>query len=282
MKHLLSSLFITLSVLAASAVTPAEVRFHNETIDTAKITSILIDLEKSGIRSGQALVCMAGEYFLDTPYVGGTLEGSPEQLTVNTSEFDCTTFVETALALAMTIEERRTSWHDFVNNLESVRYRGGRVNGYPSRLHYVSDWIVDNSHRGNLKEVTERIGKTMSKIKTLDYMSQHRAAYPALADSANYAGLKNAEIGYRSHKYPYIKPADLSTAQLTEGDIVALTTPIQGLDVTHLGIIKMIDGAPHLLHASSKGKKVMIDPLSFGDYLRRNRTPGFRVIRLAR
>ncbi|MDE6488720.1 MAG: DUF1460 domain-containing protein, partial [Paramuribaculum sp.] len=267
---------------AASAVTPAEVRFHNETIDTAKITSILIDLEKSGIRSGQALVCMAGEYFLDTPYVGGTLEGSPEQLTVNTSEFDCTTFVETALALAMTIEERRTSWHDFVNNLESVRYRGGRVNGYPSRLHYVSDWIVDNSHRGNLKEVTERIGKAMSKIKTLDYMSQHRAAYPALADSANYAGLKNAEIGYRSHKYPYIKPTDLSTAQLTEGDIVALTTSIQGLDVTHLGIIKMIDGAPHLLHASSKGKKVMIDPLSFGDYLRRNRTPGFRVIRLAR
>lgn len=282
MKRLFPSIFILLSAFTASGITPAEVRFHNETVDTTKITSILIDLEKSGAASGQSLVCAAGEYFLDTPYVGGTLEGTPEQLTVNTAELDCTTFVETALALAMTVEDHRTSWHDYINNLESIRYRGGRVNGYPSRLHYVSDWIVDNSHRGNLKEVTERVGRAMSKVKTLDYMSQHRDSYPALADSANYAGLKNAEIGYRSHKYPYIKSTDLATAQLREGDVVALTTSIQGLDVTHLGIIKMVDGVPHLLHASSKGKKVMIDPLSFGDYLRRNRTPGFRVIRLAR
>ncbi|MCM1401720.1 MAG: DUF1460 domain-containing protein, partial [Bacteroides sp.] len=194
---------------------------------------------------------------------------------------DCTTFVETALALAMTVESRRTSWRDYINNLEQLRYRGGRVNGYPSRLHYVSDWIVDNAHRGNLVEVTDRVGQTDSKIKTLDYMTQHRDAYPALADSANYAGLKNVEVGFRSHKYSYIRPASLPSARLKDGDVIALTTNMAGLDVTHLGIVKMVKGVPHLMHASLKQKKVVIDELSLADYLRRHRPQGFRVIRLA-
>ena len=63
--------------------------------------------------------------------------------------------------------------------------------------------------------------------------------------------------------------------------MVALTTNAQGLDVTHLGIIKLVNGVPHLMHASSKQKKVIIDDLPLADYLRRNRTQGIRVIRLA-
>ena len=265
----------------AEAVMPAEVRFHNEAVDTTKITNTLIELDSRQLDSPEALVAAAGECFLGTPYVAGTLEGNPEQLTVNTEELDCTTFVETALALALTVENHRTSWRDYINTLEQLRYRNGRVNGYPSRLHYISDWIVDNTHRGNLIEVTERIGRADSKIKTLDYMSSHRDAYPALADSANYAGVKNVEIGYRSHKYPYIKSTNIGSAQLKDGDVVALTTNAQGLDVTHLGIIKLVNGVPHLMHASSKQKKVIIDDLPLADYLRRNRTQGIRVIRLA-
>lgn len=68
---------------------------------------------------------------------------------------------------------------------------------------------------------------------------------------------------------------------LKEGDIVALTTNTPGLDVTHMGIIKMVNGVPHLMHASSKQKKVIIDPLTLADYMRRNRTQGIRVLRLA-
>lgn len=275
------TIFSTFIAASASAITPAEVRFHNEASDTTRITNILIELDGLNLNSPEALVAEAGKRFLDTPYVGGTLEHDPEQLTVNTEELDCTTFVETALALAMTIESHRTSWRDYITNLEQLRYRNGKVNGYPSRLHYVSDWIVDNSHRGNLVEVTERVGRADSQIKTLDYMTQHRNSYPALADSANFAGIKNAEMGFRSHKYSYIKSTNVNASQLKDGDVVALTTNTAGLDVTHLGIIKMVNGVPHLMHASSKKKKVVIDDLSLADYMRRNRTQGIRVIRLA-
>ena len=62
---------------------------------------------------------------------------------------------------------------------------------------------------------------------------------------------------------------------------MALTTNIKDLDVTHVGIIKMVDGVPHLMHASSKQGKVIVDDLSLSDYLKRNRTQGIRVFRLA-
>ncbi len=281
MKKVIFSIVLTFYYISAVAITPAEVRFHNEQADTTRLTEILIALGKMDRSNPEAIVAEAGNRFLGTPYVAGTLEGPTEQLTINTEGLDCTTFVETALALALTVESNRTSWHDYINSLEQLRYRNGRVNGYPSRLHYVSDWIIDNSHRGVLKEVTDRIGFTHTQIKTLEYMSQHRDAYPALADSANFAGIKNVEMGYRSHKYFYIKPINLPNTNLREGDVVALTTNIKGLDVTHLGIIKMANGTPHLMHASSKQGKVIVDELSLAEYMKRNRTQGIRVFRLA-
>lgn len=261
-------------------ITPAEVRFHNEASDTTKIISALNNLSNSGIK-GQALVAAAGEYFLNVPYVSGSLEGSPEQLTVNTEELDCTTFVETALALAMCIENRRDSWRDYINYLESIRYRGGKVNGYASRLHYISEWVVDNTHRGILKEVTDRVGKPTWQIKTLDFMSAHRDAYAALSDSTNFADIKRIESGYRGHRFAYIKESDAVNTQFQDGDIVAMTTKTAGLDVSHVGIIKIIDGKAHLLHASSKAKRVVVEKLTVAEYMKRNRTQGIRVIRLA-
>ncbi len=112
-------------------------------------------------------------------------------------------------------------------------------------------------------------------------MSSHRDAYKALTDSANFAGIKNAEIGYRSHRFPIIKPQNLKTADIREGDIIAITTAIKGLDVSHIGIATVINGVPHLIHASSKAGKVISDPLPLQEYLRKNRlTTGIRVIRI--
>ena len=51
--------------------------------------------------------------------------------------------------------ENRKSWRDFIYNLKRMRYRSGEINGYPSRLHYVSDWIVDNRFRGNFADRSE-------------------------------------------------------------------------------------------------------------------------------
>ena len=43
-----------------------------------------------------------GRYFIETPYVGGTLDINPqEELVVNLREFDCVTFVDNVIALAL-------------------------------------------------------------------------------------------------------------------------------------------------------------------------------------
>lgn len=228
---------------------------------------------------------LIGDKFIGTPYVAGTLEGSPEALTVNLDGMDCTTFVETVAAMALTVSERRNSWQDFLYNLEQLRYRQGRIDGYGSRLHYISDWVVDNTHRGLLREVTDRMPGVAYQVKTLDYMSTHRDAYPAMSDDAVYEKIKGSEVGYRSHRFPYIKSADLMSKKaaswLKSGDIIAFTTKTPGLDVSHVGIVVVKDGIPHILHASSKSGMVVLDPIPLAEYMRKNRNlTGARFIRI--
>ena len=92
-------------------------------------------------------------------------------------------------------------------------------------------------------------------------------------------------MGYRSHRFPYIKREKLALKEvinaLQDGDVIAITTKIKNLDVTHMGIIVKENGIPHLLHASSAAGKVILDPLPLYDYVRRNNSnTGIRVIHL--
>ncbi|MCM1111127.1 MAG: DUF1460 domain-containing protein [Clostridium sp.] len=265
------------AVSSAGAVSLADIRFNDIDRDTTAINSILAEFTGRD-NINPALIA---ERLVNTPYKGGTLEGSPEQLTINMEEFDCTTFAETVLALTMTLDEHRESWRDFAYNLERLRYRGGEVDGYASRLHYMSDWVIDNVHRGTVEDVSRLVGPESYEVKTLDYMSRHASSYPALADSTNLARLKDREIGYRLHRFPYIKRRDLQRTTLRDGDFVMLTTKTEGLDVSHVGFIKLVDGVPHLLHASSKEGRVVVDNLSLETYMKRNQSlSGIRVIRL--
>ena len=281
-------LYILLLIILPSnalAADPREVRWHNEAADTTTITRILVKATDLCASNPNQLVEFIGREFIGTPYKSGTLEGSPEALTVNLEEMDCTTFVETVVALALTVENHRCSWIDFLDMLETIRYRNGYADGYASRLHYISDWVITNTHRGYIKDVTDRIPQSDVQIKTLDFMSRNRSKYPALSDSATFEGIKNMEVGYRSHRFPYIKSARLSSKPIINalkgGDIVALTTKTNGLDVNHVGILVIEKDGPHLLHASSKEGKVVIDKLPLTEYMRKaHQLTGIRVLRL--
>lgn len=263
-------------------------RFHNEQSDTSRINSIIIDAMT--ITPAGARTAAIGEKFINTPYVAHTLEwydetGDHETVTVNLDQLDCTTFVETVMALSMTAAERRGTWREFVNNLRSIRYRSGEVNGYPSRLHYISDWTVDNVHRGNFVEVTGRMPATRYLVRSIDFMTGHRDRYPALADSANYERMRAVESGYRNHRFAYIPTPDLGRkevkAALQAGDIVALVTKMKDLDVTHMGIIVKRDGVPYLLHASSSNGKVEVSSMPLDAFMKKNPSlMGIRVYRL--
>lgn len=267
-------------MLAAGA---QHVKWHNEATDTLKINELLAKAVK--ITSPNERVAAIANEFADAPYVAGTLEsGNGEQLIVNIDEVDCTTLIDNIMALAVTAGENRTSWRDFVYNLQRLRYRGGNINGYASRLHYISDWIVDNTHRGNFVEVTGDCPLASYEVKTIDFMTANRKLYPALADSAAYAKMKEAEIGYRNHRYPIIKTSKVAKAAKTclrTGDIIAICTGKKGLDVSHMGVLVIDDkGIPYLLHASTKAGKVILDKTPLDRYLTQQRHSGIRVIRL--
>lgn len=285
MRNLILFTSLILMCLNINAITLDKIRFHNEEKDTTIISRILNDAYSTNLQNPNERIGHIARMFLGKPYVAHTLECTPEQLSINIDELDCTTFVETVIAMAYTVGEGRTSWRDFVSNLEKIRYRDGDLDGYSSRLHYISDWIVNNSYRGNLQEVTSDFNCESYTIKTLDFMTTHRDSYKALSDENEYTKLKNHEIGYRRHRYPYIKTSTLKNKEiqnlLKDGDIIALTTKTPGLDVSHMGLIAIVEGVPHLMHASMKAMKVIIDPLPLHKYLNNSKSlTGIRIIRI--
>lgn len=282
----IASRFISSACLSFLGMLPlsSQTIFHNEASDTTRLNDMLIEVLAAKPAPGDAVVMFADK-FVGTPYVGGTLEGDSEALRVNLDQLDCTTFAETMMALAMTVDEKRSSWRDFVYNLRNLRYRDGKVNGYPSRLHYIADWAVDNIHRGNFKDVTAQFPRCSYVVKTIDFMSANASKYPALADSANLAQIKRVEIPYRRHRFPLIKTRDLAMKDVGQafrnGDIVAFTSTVDNLDVSHMGIISMRDGEPYVIHASSSAGKVVVSDVPLDKFVKRNRNfTGVRVFRL--
>ncbi len=229
-------------------------------------TSIYGKDKTKGIGS---LVVETGKYFLGKPYVAGTLEvGNSEQLIVNLSEFDCTTFVETCLALSRTIKNEsfdsknpnEENFRLFAQELEKIRYRDGKINGYPSRLHYFSDWIQNNQKKGVVTDVTASIGGVAYSIN-IGFMSANPDKYKQLSNNPDFiADIAKAErrVNYSDLYYIPKYKIEAIKKQIQTGDIIAFTTNIQGLDVSHVGLAVWQKGELYLLHASLSAKKVIV------------------------
>ena len=237
-----------MSALVAQAFSIEALRFHCAD-DTTKINQILHEaVSNTSLKSAGSYMSFFADKLLGTPYVAHTLEGDREYLSINVDQLDCTTFVETLAALTKAAKAKSPSWYAYASALESIRYHSGHIDGYASRLHYISAWIIENANRGNFTEITSSLPHSEYLTKTINYMSTHRDNYPALADSATFEGIRNLEAGYNRHMYPYINKRNLYKkdlfADLRDGDIVCLTTKIDGLDVSHLGIVRFVKGKP--------------------------------------
>jgi cell wall-associated NlpC family hydrolase len=198
-----------------------------------------------------------GERFVGKPYAAGLLdEPASEMLVCTLNEFDCVTFVESVLAMGRAIKRDAYDYETWAGYMLDQRYRGGRLEGYCSRLHYFSDWILDNERRGTVRNITEEIGGVPFD-KDLRFMTAHRESYPRFAENDSlYGCILEMERRLRDADLFYVPQDRIAETydRLQAGDIIATATHIEGLDVTHTGLVYDAgDGARGLLHASTSG-----------------------------
>jgi len=223
-------------------------------------------------KSINEIIVEIGKSFLGTEYAAHTLEqDGDEQLVINLTGFDCTTFLENVLAFARCIRQNKTTFEDYKNELTFIRYRQGIIDGYPSRLHYFTDWIYDNEKKKIIEDITEDLGGEELTLD-LSFMSDNPKYYKQLDENPDFISeikKQEAEINYcREYNFiPKSKVADIES-KIQSGDIVAFTSTIKGLDVNHVGIaVRMEDNRIHILHAPDTGSKVQITESSLSEYV---------------
>ena len=227
------------------------------------------------------------EQFLGEPYQANLLEkSSTEQPFISLQQFDCVLFLETVLALTTALSKNSDnpqvlssiqpsptlsisqSESELFTAIERYRYRDGKIDGYCSRLHYFSDWILDNQRRGNVEPIVQDSGST-AFTRPLNFMSNNWQKYPplvkkpALRDCISQSEI-NISNQLKTGVLRYIPTHELRSqeSKLRSGDVVGIVTNMNGLDVTHSGFLYRKDSRsrPGLLHASIRsGIKISAD-----------------------
>ncbi|MBQ9704753.1 MAG: DUF1460 domain-containing protein [Paludibacteraceae bacterium] len=249
------------------------------------------------------LVVQVALQLLGTPYVAATLESEPERLQVFLDKTDCILYVELSVCLALTLKGCRIvqagdgrrfvqnpipslaqdtpSYALLLDNIRNMRYRLGVVDGYASRLHYTSEWLLQNSTNGILYEYTRELGQEFDQ--QFFYMSAHPEAYSPLSrDVCELGKIRMIEELLNSQKpYFFITQDSLRRpgvmAAIQTGDIITFISPRPGLDLAHVAIAYELPDGMHFLHASYAAGKVIIEPRLLADYA----PHGLRISRLS-
>ena len=234
---------------------------------------LVIDKKLTKKPIGDIIVAI-GKSFIGTMYEAHTLEvAQPETIVVNLRGFDCTTYVENCLVLARVAKMQNPTVKEYMEQLQYERYRGGKINGYPSRLHYFTDWIYDGQKKGIVKDITKSLGGILYK-KEINFMTTHRDAYKQLKSEQFYKKIGEVEKEISKRKIYYIPKDSVAKIEnkLKNGDIIAFTTSIPGLDVSHVAmIIKMDHGETRLLEAPDVGLRVKLSYVPLSEYLMNNK-----------
>lgn len=201
--------------------------------------------------------------FLDLDYVESTLIGDiniPEVFMINLKGVDCFTFIDYIEAMRLS-----GSFPEFKVNLRKVRYKSGIV-AFENRNHFFTDWREFNSDF--IDDITEEIGaeKTIRVQKTLNQKKDRTYFLP---------GIQTVKRGIK-----YIPPDSINDSVLSKlrtGDYVGIYSKVNGLDVSHLGILIKREDKPYLRHASSQKKYKKVVDQDFRSYIAGK--PGIIVFR---
>lgn len=285
-------LFILLSFHSFTLLQAQPVSYTRE--DSLRVVELLELGAKEMVNgkwsNAKCLTLFYAHQFMNQPYVAHTLEikGREEHLAINLQSLDCTTMVENVCALSLTTSHGSKSWKDYLYWLQRLRYQDGKINGYSSRNHYFSQWIQSGEKLGMVKEVVPPSNISVPMKLSLTYMSSHPDSYPLLKVNMEERRLI-AEMEQRASgaTVRYIPKEKVGNSKkvlgdIRDGDIIALTTKKEGLDIAHVGLaVWGKDGKLHLLNASSIHKKVVLEPKTLYQYMQEHPSQtGIRVIRL--
>ena len=279
-KTIILFFLIFITSLTSQAATPDYWRS-----DSVKVARLLAQAERIP-RETNHMMWFARK-LCGLPYVAKTLEkNTDERLVVNLRQMDCTTYVETVLALTRCARQHKATFADFCHNLRLIRYRGGKID-YPDRLHYFTYWIQDNVRMGIVKDIQGPV-PPFSAVQTVkaNYMTTHTAVYPMLLKHPEWVDdIRRMEDSISGRRYRYIPKTQLADSHLLrqtihDGDIIVILTSKKGLDTSHIGIAAWHADGLHMLNASSVHHKVVEEPMLLSTYMARHPSQtGIRIVR---
>lgn len=204
--------------------------------------------------------------------------------------FDCTTYVETVISLALSRDV-----NEFEKSMDEIRYENGEID-YLTRNHFPSlQWIPNNVSNGLLKEINHQI-LSAAEIKTAEAiinlpgwlkaikieeirvpmatLQERQSLLEELRALAPQYSPRLARLSYLPISTLLAKPAVLK--RIPHGAIVNFVRPNWDLrdligthmNVSHQGLVFHKKKGIYLRHASTSGeRKVMELPLL--DYLKK-------------
>ena len=175
-----------------------------------------------------------------TPYVGFTLELSKDQefCVVNLDGLDCVTFFEDSLCMARMLKKGKSTPEDLLAEVQFTRYRGGKLGDFTSRLHYTTDWFVDNEKKGVVKILAPELPGAQPFTQKVGIMSKRPQNYRQLAAHPEMvAKIRVIEDTINGRSLKFVPLAKLKAAEplLQTGDIVGVATTEDGIKIPQPG-----------------------------------------------
>jgi cell wall-associated NlpC family hydrolase len=207
-----------------------------------------------GDRRAASRIDSLSRRFLGRSYESNPLIGSADTAEVFSASFegfDCVTYIETVLALALAYNV-----HDFTEWLRKIRYEGGRVE-WERRNHYMTLWIRNNVREGIIRAVRMPAVPTLTIERVLNVV-------PGLAPQ------RTRVKCVPKRAVPRLEP------YLQTGDLIFFASTRKHLDVFHAGIVVRGEKVS-LRHASRSNGAVVEQELS--DFLDANRMTGVIIMR---
>lgn len=234
-KLLLKKIFLTFIFVILSIVSLAENKIIDEMSDK-KMEEIFKILEENKNKSMEQKMEIISSLFLETNYVPNRLIGGPnqdEELVIDLLQLDCFTYLD-----YLETFRRSNSKENFIEQLKKVRYIDSTVK-YLNRKHFFSDWIFENT-----EIAIDLVDLKLNNLKKSDIVEINQGKNGEYIQNL---GVKERTINYISRDD--IKDENFSN--LVTGDYIGFRRNIDGLDVTHVGMIVLKEDGIYVRHASS-------------------------------